>query len=102
MSRRGRSIHSPISYSNLGCLVTRPSINQMRVSPLNNFQRGKRVSKVRVLQKAIDYICNMHQMIREFDGNTSSSIGGGGNDGNNNHSVETSANYVDDSHLFDF
>ena len=32
-----------------------------------HLQRGKRVSKVRVLQKAIDYICNMRDMIRAFD-----------------------------------
>ena len=30
-------------------------------------QRGKRVSKVRVLQKAIDYICNMRDTIRAID-----------------------------------
>ena len=32
------------------------------------FQRGKRISKVRVLQKAIDYIRNMREMVNEHDG----------------------------------
>ena len=32
------------------------------------FQRGKRVSKVRVLQRAIDYIHNLQQMIDDCDG----------------------------------
>jgi hypothetical protein len=35
---------------------------------INVFQKGKRVSKVRVLQKAIDYIQNLHDVIQECDG----------------------------------
>lgn len=38
-------------------------------------QRGKRVSKVRVLQKALDYICNMRDMIRAFDNDGDTVIG---------------------------
>ena len=33
-----------------------------------HLQRGKRVSKVRILQKAIDYITNMHIMVANHDG----------------------------------
>lgn len=33
-----------------------------------SFQRGKRVSKVRVLQKAIDYIRGLRGLIAEHDG----------------------------------
>jgi hypothetical protein len=58
-----------------------------------NLQRGKRISKVRVLQRAIDYICNMHEMIREFDGIDDDVGGRGGADGDG---------FVDDSHLFAF
>ena len=32
------------------------------------FQRGKRISKVRVLTKAIDYIKNLHGMVMDHDG----------------------------------
>ena len=31
-------------------------------------QRGKRISKVRVLQRAIDYITNLHDMVLDHDG----------------------------------
>ena len=34
------------------------------------FQRGKRISKVRVLQRAIDYIKNLHDMVLDHDGIT--------------------------------
>ena len=43
-------------------------------SIFNIFQKGKRVSKVRVLQKAIDYITNLHNMIQECDGLPSNSL----------------------------
>ena len=34
------------------------------------------MSKVRVLQKAIDYICNMRDMIRAFDGDDGGQVVG--------------------------
>ena len=42
-------------------------MHNKEVPNLSFIQRGKRVSKVRVLQKAIDYICNMRDTIRAID-----------------------------------
>ena len=42
-------------------------INQISIL---HFQRGKRISKVRVLQRAIDYINNLHDMVLDHDGIT--------------------------------
>lgn len=55
-----------------------------------SFQRGKRVSKVKVLQRAISYIMNLHHMIREHDGTS--------------HEIDENAFVLtaDDSRLFDF
>ena len=38
-------------------------------------QRGKRISKVRVLQKAIDYICSMRDTIKAIDEGGATTIG---------------------------
>ncbi|TRY62218.1 hypothetical protein TCAL_03185, partial [Tigriopus californicus] len=42
-------------------------VNLRKSIPFEN-KRGKRVSKVKVLQRAISYIMNLHHMIREHDG----------------------------------
>ena len=63
--------------------------------PFEN-KRGKRISKVRVLQKAIDYIQDMHEAVTKFD------IENNKIDGNhalNDHLQFTEA---DDSRLFVF
>ena len=79
------------------CIVKRLNCTrcncQLSFSPL--IQRGKRISKVRVLQRAIDYICNMHDMISEHDernGVATKEILVG--DGNNNR------DYDDESEIF--
>ena len=47
--------------------VNQAFLRLRKAIPFEN-KRGKRVSKVRVLQKAIDYINNLHGMVMDFDG----------------------------------
>ena len=47
--------------------VNQAFLQLRKAIPFEN-KRGKRVSKVRVLQKAIDYINNLHGMVMDFDG----------------------------------
>ena len=46
--------------------VNQAFLRLRKAIPFEN-KRGKRVSKVRVLQKAIDYINNLHDMVLDFD-----------------------------------
>ena len=69
--------------------------------PLFFFQRGKRISKVRVLQRAIDYILNMRDMVEDHD----VAVNGESADGKQSFQREFEARFPvggDDSRLFDF
>lgn len=47
--------------------VNQAFVRLRKAIPFEN-KRGKRISKVRVLQKAIDYIKNLHVMVMNYDG----------------------------------
>lgn len=66
------------------------------------FQRGKRISKVRVLQRAIDYILNMRDMVEDHDVAINGESAAGGKE---SFQREFEARFPvggDDSRLFDF